>query len=166
MNLSLLFSKLGIPANLSQDITLVLVVALVSFVFGMFIGRYKIITVLINIYISLALINAVPGKYFTDYTYKLLLFYALIVVLTLVSKKLFEIYISGSGSGFLWRVFAMSFLEVIMLISITLTLVPKKVALEYVSAASYGYLATNMAVLFWMVAPLVFMFAIHKKLNR
>lgn len=166
MNLSLLFSKLGISASLSQDITLFFVIALVSFVFGMFIGRYKIITVLVNIYVSLAIINAVPEKYFTDYTYKLLLFYALVVTLTIVSKKLFEIYISGSGSGFLWRVFAMSFLEVMMLISVTLTLVPKKVALEYVSPASFDYLATDMARLFWMVLPLIFMFTIHKRLNR
>ncbi len=166
MNLSLLFSKLGISTSLSQDITLFFVIALVSFIFGMFIGRYKIITVLINIYVSLAVVNAVPEKYFTDYTYKLLLFYALVVILTIVSKRLFEIYISGSGSGFLWRVFAMSFLEVVMLISITLALIPKKVALEYVSPASYDYLAIDMARLFWIVLPLIFMFTIHKRLNR
>jgi hypothetical protein len=166
MNLSLLFAKLGISASLSQDITLFFVIALVSFVFWMFIGRYKIITVLINIYVSLAIMSAVPEKYFTDYTFKLILFYALVVALTIVSKKLFEIYISGSGSGFLWRVFAMSFLEVMMLLSITLVLVPKKVALGYVSPTSYDYLTADMARLLWMVLPLILMFAIHKRLNR
>lgn len=166
MNLSLLFSKLGISTSLSQDITLFSVIALISFVFGMFIGRYKLITVLINIYVSLALISAVPDKYFTDYTYKLILFYVLVVALTIISKRLFEIYISGSGSGFLWRVFAMSFLEVMMLASITITLLPKKVALDYVSPASFDYLATDLARLFWMVLPLIFMFIIHKRLNR
>jgi hypothetical protein len=166
MNLSLIFSKLGIPASMSQDITLLLAIALISFVFGMFIGRYKLITVLINIYVSLALIAAVPEKYYTDYTYKLILFFVLLTILTIVSKRLFEIYISGSGSGFLWRVFAMSFLEVMMLISVTLTLLPKKVALEYVSLTSYEYLATDPAKLVWLVVPLLFMFFIHKRLNR
>lgn len=166
MNLSLLFSKLGISASLSQDITLFAIIALISFVFGMFIGRYKLITVLINIYVSLALVAAVPEKYFTDYTYQLILFYVLVTALTLVSKRLFEIYISGSGSGFLWRVFAMSFLEVMMLLSITLTLIPKKIALEYVSPTSFDYLATDLAKLVWLAVPLIFMFIIHKRLNR
>lgn len=151
---------------MSQDVTLFLVVVFVSFIFGMFIGRYKLISILVNIYVSLAIINAVPEKYLADYSYKLLGFFALAIALTLFGKRLFEIYISGSGSGFLWRVFAMSFLEVVMLTSITLSLIPKKVALEYVSPSSYGYLASENAALFWLVVPLAFMVFIHKRLNR
>jgi hypothetical protein len=166
MNLSLLFSKLGIPISISQDITLLLVVIFVSFIFGMFIGRYKLISILINIYVSLAIISAVPEIYITDYTYRLLGFLILVILLTLVGKKLFEIHISGAGTGFLWRVFAMSFLEVIMLISIVLTFIPKKIALDYVSPTSYDYLASENAHLIWLVAPLAFMFFIHKRLNR
>jgi hypothetical protein len=166
MNLSLLFSKLGLSASLSQDITLLLVVIFVSFIFGMFIGRYKLISILINIYVSLAIISAVPEQYITDFTYKLLGFLILVVLLTLAGKKLFEIHISGAGTGFLWRVFAMSFLEVLMLISIVLTFVPKKIALDYVSSSSYVYLASENARLIWLVAPMVFMFIIHKRLNR
>ncbi|HRZ95717.1 MAG TPA: hypothetical protein P5262_04105 [Candidatus Moranbacteria bacterium] len=166
MNLTLLLSKLGLSMNMSQDVTLLLVVVFVSFIFGMFIGRYKLISVLINIYISLAIINAVPEKYLSEYAYKLIGFLIIVVLLTLLGKKLFEIYISGSGSGFLWRVFAMSFLEVVMLISISLSLVPKKIALEYVSPSSYGYLASENASFLWLVIPLIFMFVIHKRLNR
>jgi hypothetical protein len=166
MNLTTLFSKFGISASVSQDVTLLLVIALVSFIFGMFIGRYKLITVLINIYVSIAIVAAVPREYLKDYTYELLLFFALLITLTIVSKRLFEIYISGSGSGFLWRVFAMSFLEVMMLISITASIAPKSKALEFVSASSYQYLASDIARLIWLVIPLVFMFVIHKRINR
>lgn len=166
MNLTLLLSKIGLSANMSQDITLLLVVVFVSFIFGMFIGRYKLISILINIYVSCAIINAVPEKYLTDYSYKLIGFFALVIILTLFGKKLFEIHISGAGSGFLWRVFAMSFLEVVLLISITLTLIPQKIALTYVSRFSYNYLASENAHLFWLVFPLAFMVFIHKRLNR
>jgi hypothetical protein len=166
MNLSLLLSKLGLSTSLSQDITLLLIVIFVSFVFGMFIGRFKLISILINIYVSLSIISAVPEKYLTDYTYKLLGFLILVTLLSLVGKKLFEIHISGAGTGFLWRVFAMSFLEVVMLISIILTMLPKKIALDYVSASSYAYLASENARLIWLIAPLAFMFFIHKRLNR
>lgn len=166
MNLTTVLSKLGLSAGMSQDITLLLVVALLSFVYGMFIGRYKLITVLINIYVSVAVVDAVPLKYFSDYSAKLITFLIILVTLTIVSKRLFEIYISGSGSGFLWRVFAMSFLEVMMLISVILSIIPEKVAFKYVSPDSYGYLASDTARLVWMVVPLVFMFVIHKRINR
>lgn len=151
---------------MSQDVTLFLVVAFLSFVYGMFIGRYKLITVLINIYVSIAIIGAVPEKYFPDYSTKLIVFLIFLIALTIISKRLFEIYISGSGSGFLWRVFAMSFLEVMMLLSVVIAIVPQKVALQYVSASSYEYLASDSARLFWLVIPLAFMFVIHKRINR
>jgi len=166
MNFSLLISKVGLPSSMAQDVMLLLVIMFVSFIFGMFIGRYKLITILINIYVAFALINVIPGKILDDYTLKLIAFLAAVVVLTIISKRLFEIYISGSGSGFLWRGFAMSFLEVIMLLSITLSLVPKKVALGYLSSSSYNYIASDMARLVWMLVPLAFMFMIHKRLNR
>lgn len=166
MNLIALLSKLGISANMSQDITLLFVIIFVSFVFGMFIGRYKLLTILVNIYITLAVIAAVPKGFFPDYSYKLITFFVLLIFLTLVGKKFFEVSLSGAGSGFLWRVFAMSFLEVVLLISIAVSLVPEKVALDYVSITFYKYLASENFRLIWTVAPLVFMFFIQRRLNR
>ncbi len=166
MDITHLFAQFGIDPKTAQDITLFLIIALLSFVFGMFIGRYKLITILINIYVAFAIMMAVPAQYFADYTMKLIFFAAGVIILTLISKRLFEIYISGSGSGFLWRVFVMSFLEVVFLISIIISIIPKKVALGYVSKTAYGYLASDNARLIWMIMPLAFMFFIHKKLNR
>jgi len=158
--------SLGVSPQLTQDISLLVVVAILSFVFGMFIGRYKLITILINIYVAYAVTMTVPIQYFSDYLYKLIFFLAGIIILTLISKQLFEVYISGSGSGFLWRVFVMSFLEVVFLLSIILAFIPKSVALGYVSPMAYTYLATENAQLAWMIIPMAFMFFIHKRLNR
>ncbi len=167
MDIGSLFSKLGVSPALTQDISLLIVIALLSFVFGMFIGRYKLISILINIYVAFAITMVVPAQYFSgDYLYKLIFFLAGVIILTLISKRLFEIYISGSGSGFLWRVFAMSFLEVVFLISIVLSIVTKKMALEYISPTAFNYLASENARLAWMIIPLAFMFFIHKRLNR
>ena len=166
MDLESLFSKIGVSQNFVQDATLLLIVILASFIFGMFIGRYKLITILINIYVSLAILSAVPAGYLENYTHQLIFFFAALIILTLVSKRLFEIYISGSGSGFLWRVFIMSFLEVMLLLSIALSIAPKRIALDYVSGMSYQYLASPEAQFIWMIIPLAFMFAIHKRLNR
>lgn len=166
MDFNLIFSSIGISANLMQDIIFLAIIVLISFVFGMFIGRYRLVTVLINIYISLALLEAVPKNYLLSYSYNLLFFFVLLISLTLAGKKLFEIHISGAGSGFLWRVFMTSFLEVMLLTSVTLTLLPKKIALSYVSRAIYYYLTSPIAYFFWLVVPLVFIIMIHKKLRR
>jgi len=166
MNLASIFSNFGIPQQLSQDIMLAFFIALISFVFGMFIGRYRLISILVNIYVSYSIVNVIPERFLTEYYYKVFIFWAIIVALTLASRRLFEIYITGSGSGFLWRIFVMSFLETVFLISVSLSLLPKKIALGYVSADAYNYLATEWARLAWMLIPLAFMFFIHKRINR
>lgn len=166
MNLASIFSKLGLPTDISQDVTLLLVVVFVSFLFGMFVGRYRLITVLINIYITLALLYSVPEKYLENYSAQLIFFSSLLIVLTFLGKKLFDISISGAGSGFMWRVFVMSFLEVMLIISIALSILPKKEALGYVSSKAFLYLASPNAQFIWLAIPLIFIFVIHKKLNR
>ncbi|MFA5994733.1 MAG: hypothetical protein WC823_07290 [Parcubacteria group bacterium] len=166
MDLALLLGKIGVSPALTQDISLLLVVTVFSLIFSMFIGRYKLVTILVNIYVAFAVTTVLPMQFFTDYLYRLVFFLALVVVLTLLDKKLFEVYISGSGTGFLWWVFVMSFLEVIFLLSIVLVIVPKKIALSFVSPAAMEYLISENARFIWMVVPLIFMVFIHKRLNR
>ena len=166
MNFNSIFSQIGVPASMAQDVMFLLVIALVSFIFGMLIGKHRLITVLINIYASFAILKVVPGGYLTTYSAVLLFFFAVLVALTILGKSLFEISISGSGSGFLWRVFMVSFLEVALLASITLSIMPKKEALLYVSKTVYGYMVLPNAQFLWMVAPLAALFIIHKRLGR
>lgn len=166
MNLDLLLSNLGVSKAFTQDVSLLIIIALVSFVFGTFIGRHRLITILINIYVAVSLLSVVPEGSFSAYTYELLAFLAVVAGMTFFGKKLFEINISGAGTGFLWRVFVMSFLEVVLIISVIFTIIPKKEALAYVSQTAYGYLTDDWWRFVWMAAPLVFMFIIHKRLNR
>ncbi|MFZ2226452.1 MAG: hypothetical protein WA064_01580 [Candidatus Moraniibacteriota bacterium] len=166
MNLSQVFAGLGFSQKITLDLTLFLVLAFASFVFGMLIGRYRLMTVLINIYVAIAILGAVSVKLLPDYSNRLILFFGIILVLTLIGKKMFEIPISGGGKGFLWRVFVMSFLELMLMLSMALTIIPKKIALGYVSSSAYDYLVFGNAPLVWMLLPLIFMFLIHKKISR
>lgn len=166
MNLNSIFAQMGVSASMTQDVTLILALVLVSFIFGMLVGRSRLITVLINTYVSFAILTVIPKTYLTDYNSAILAFFVLLVVLTILGKKIFEISISGSGPDFLWRVFGVSFLEVLLLTSIMISLMPKKAALVYVSKTAYDYLAGPNFQLIWMVAPLLGILFIHKKLNR
>jgi len=166
MNLNIMLSKLGLSASMAQDATLFLVILLLSFVFGVSIGRAKLITILANIYVAFSIFSVIPGKLIPDYTYDVITFLSLIVGLTLFSGKLIEVPFHISGSGFLWRVFALSFLEVVLVLSVIVNMIPKKEALSYISSSSYGYLVSSNMLLVWMVAPLVFLALIHNKVNR
>jgi hypothetical protein len=163
MNLASILPKLGLAASMTQDITLLIVIILASFLFGIFIGRSRLVAVLLNAYVAFAIVSVIPASYLTSYTYKLLVLLILIVALTLWGKRLFEVSISGIGSGFMWKIFALSFLEVVMILSMVISIIPKKEALIYVSLSSYGYLIADPMKLIWMAAPLVFLMIIQKR---
>ncbi|MFA6973750.1 MAG: hypothetical protein WC238_03385 [Parcubacteria group bacterium] len=166
MNITLLFSNLGLSASMSQNVMLLIFVALLSFVYGMLLGKHKLMSVLINIYVAFAVVSVIPAKTFADYNQQILLFLGILVVMTILDKRFFDISLSGSGSSFLFRVFSMSFLEIILVLSIIFSYTPAKVALGYISSDAYTYLVTGWAPLVWMVAPLAYMFFIYKKINH
>jgi len=166
MNLTSILSKIGLSQKVSQDIMLISFIALASFIYGMLIGRYRMMTVLINIYVAFALLSVVPVNFITDFSTKVVAFFAVLTGLTVLNRRFFDISLSNTGSGFLFRVFSMSFLQMTLILSIILSFLPEKVALEYVSKTAYSYLVTGWAPLIWMAAPLAYMFFIYKKINR
>jgi hypothetical protein len=163
MNITLLLSKIGLSSNLSQDVVLILFIALVSFIFGMVLGKHKLMSVLVNVYVSFAVIAVVPKEIFTQADQKVLAFIVLLAILTVISRKIFDISFASGGSAFMWRVFVVSFLQVALILSIVLSLIPKKEALTYVSNNAYNYLVVGWAPLFWMLIPLVCMFLLYRK---
>lgn len=166
MNPVSLLSKFGVSANLSQDIMLLIFVALASFIYGTLIGRWRLMTVLINIYVAFAIVTVIPKSLVPDYNTLLLIFFILLVGMTIFNKRFFDLSFGGSGTNYMLRVFAMSFLEITLILSIAFSLVPKKVALGYISSNAYGYLVTDWTPLIWMALPLVAMFFMYKRSHR
>jgi len=159
MNISLLLSKVGLSSSLSQDMMLIIFVALVGFIYGMVLGKHKLMSVLVNIYVAFAIINVIPEK--NDY--EIYIFLGLLVALTILSRKVFDVYFASGGSAFMWRIFTVSFFQIILIISILLSMLPKQEALSYVSSTAYGYLVVGWAPLVWMCIPLIAMFILHRK---
>ncbi|HLN18951.1 MAG TPA: hypothetical protein VK255_02150 [Patescibacteria group bacterium] len=163
MNLSSVLAKLGIATSFTQDVTLLIVIALASFLFAVAIGKSRLAAVLVGSYISFALVSATPVSWLAISGYNLIAFLVIIIGITLWGKKMIDISIGGIGSGFMWKIFVMSFLEVVMILSIAVSLVPKKDALAYVSISSYGYLNNDPMRLIWMAAPLLFLFFVQRR---
>ncbi|MCX6763902.1 MAG: hypothetical protein NTZ97_04210 [Candidatus Moranbacteria bacterium] len=164
MNLANILSQLGVSMQLTQDVSLIIFLALASFIFGMLLGRRRIMSVLVSIYIAYAIITVVPDKMLGDYFSEIIVFLILIVFLTLLNQRFFGV--SFYGSSHLWRIFSLSFLQIVLVLSIIFSIMPKSAALGYVSGNTYQYLVSSWAPLIWMLAPLIFMFLIYRKGNR
>lgn len=154
------FTQSGIIAELSA-IGLVLLV--ISVVFWLLIGRFRLHNALINIYISFAILQvayaeiAVFGKYGP-----LLAFMIMVVFLTLVDSNLFEIHLSGSGLA-IWQVIVLSFLEAGLLVSVVSSLIPEKQILKFISVGSFEYFVSPLTSILWMVMPLLFLVIIGRR---
>jgi hypothetical protein len=158
MDLSTLLAKIGISQQLTQDVSLVLIILLASFLFSMLVERHRIMAVLIGTYVSFALISVIPEAIWPDYRYKFFAFLGILTILALANKRFLDVYFSGSGPSFFGKIFFISFLEIALVLSIGLSFLPDKEALGYVSANAYSYLVSGWAKMVWMTAPLVFMF--------
>lgn len=158
MDLSALLSKIGISEQLTQDVSLILIILVASFLFGILAGKHRIMAVLISTYVSFALISVTPASIWPNYSYKFFTFLGIMTILTIANRRFLDVYFPGSGSSFLGKVYFISFLEIILILSIGLSFLPVKEALGYVSANAYNYLVSGWALIVWMVAPLVFMF--------
>lgn len=159
-----IFLKMGFSDKLAGDVSLFLVLAAISLAFGMFVGRFRLINILINIYIALAILSIIPENFLKfNENSEPFLFLLIVIILTLVGDYLFDIHISNSGSGFFWRLVVMSFLEVGLISSIVMSLIPQDKLLGYVSQNMYQYFASPAAKAFWVIIPLTFLFFINKK---
>jgi len=163
MDINLLLSKIGISQNFVQDFTLLLVIMGITVAFAFLVGRHRLVQMLTSTYIALALLGAFPEKYLNNYSYELVFFFIALIILTIFSKKIFGIYISSSE--FMWRIFAVGFLEVVLLLSIVFTITPKKIALGYISPNAYDYLVSPIFHFTWLFIPLLFVYLIRKRLN-
>jgi len=163
MNPNILLSKIGISASLTLDVYLFIFMALTAFIYGMLLGKHKLMTVLVNIYVSFGITATLPKDLTSDYTIKVLVFLIVLVALTLMSRKFFDISFSGAGSAFLWKVFVVSFLQIGLILSIIFSIMPKKEALNYVSPDAFSYFTAGWAPLIWMILPLGFMFFLYRR---
>jgi hypothetical protein len=161
-----LTSSLSLPKNIAGDLSLILLFVGVSLLVGFIFGRWKLVNILINVYIAVALVGVMPDAWFTvsDYA-KAGAFVALLVALTMFDERLFDIHITSAGTDFFWRFFVTSFLVTGSVLSSIFSFLPKPVALSWVTPDLYLYIASPWALLFWLVVPIFALFVINSRLK-
>jgi len=159
-----IFIKIGLPKIIAGDVSFMIFFLLISIGFGMFIGRFRLINVLINVYIAIAILTVMPKEIFSPYSMAALFFFVVaVIVLTIVDSHLFDIHISGSGGSFFWRLFVMSFFEAGLIFSVLISFGDKESLLKIISIDIYNLFTSQIAKIFWMLAPLFVLFFINKK---
>src|SRR3989304_9370150 len=84
------FSAFDLPNNLAGDLSLFLLFVGISLAFGFIFGRWKLINILINVYIALAFIGVLPESLFLTAVYsKAIVFIVLVIMLTAIDERLF-----------------------------------------------------------------------------
>jgi len=160
------FTTIHLPKNIAGDMSLLLLFVGMSLVFGFVFGRWKLINILINTYIALAFVGTIPRDILITSPYaKVGIFVILLILLSAIDKRLFDLHISNAGTDFFWRLIVTSILVTGMIVSIILSFLPQKVALGYISVTAFGYFASPTSLIFWMVVPLLFLLFINNRLK-
>lgn len=157
------FSLVGKSAG---DISFLFVFIALSLGVGFLFGRWKLVNILINIYIALAFVGVLSTEFLDFSLYgRLIAFFVILVFLTATDDRLFDIHIASAGTDFFWRLFVMSILVTGFFMSTVFSFLPQKVVLSYVSPFVYSLFASSIAELTWMAIPLLVLLFINNRLK-
>ena len=164
--LPLIGSLENLPKNISADLSFFFMFAGLSLALGVFFGRFKLINILINAYIALAFISVLPSEIYTVSPYaRVLVFAVLLIILTAIDKRLFDLHISSAGSDVFWRLIVMSLLVSGMLSSIIFSLLPKSDLMGWMSGHVLIVFASPISSIVWLALPLLVLLFINNRLK-
>lgn len=152
----------------SWDIFIVLFFVVSSFIYGISLGRDRIIIILVAIYISLAIVNYIPfiGAFNADisvndaFALQVSLFLGVFILLFffLSHSALIRTLGKSTSQGGFFQVMIFSFLHVGLLISVTLSFFPSDLS-GVLSPLTQAFFVSTTAKAAWVILP-VFMMAV------
>jgi len=156
----------------SWDLFILIFFVVFSLLYGLSLGRDRIIIILVSIYIALAIVNTAP--YIRDFqldvkinevfAFKVTTFLGIFLFLFfLISRSgLMATFGQGSSFGKAWQIFLFSFLHVGLLISIVLSYLTPT-AINHLSPLTRNIFVSPNGQLFWLVAPILAIWLVREK---
>ena len=152
------------PGNIAGDISFFLIFLCASLTLAFVLGRTRLISMVMYSYVAFAFIQSFPKNMFLLVPHgETLAFFLLLTILVIIGDYIVDIHISIQTSTFLTRIFIMGILGSGLVLSFSLSLVSKIFALQFISLTVYDCFSSPVARIFWMMAPLVFLFFINKR---
>lgn len=158
-------------ATPSWDLFIVLFFIIAAFLYGLSLGRDRVIVLLVSIYMALAIVHTAP--YLDSVTaeislnnasiYKVTIFLGVFIILFfLMSRSALVNTIASDAHGRWWHSILFSFFHIGLLLSITLDYLPEDV-LSNISGEMRNFLISDPAKFFWLVAPVIVMVLMRPK---
>ncbi|MBI2099426.1 hypothetical protein HYT45_03395 [Candidatus Uhrbacteria bacterium] len=157
--------------NLAQPTWDIFVLFFFSFavlLYGLTLGRDRIILTLIAIYMSLAVVNTAPylsnfRNTGSEFALRMSLFVgAFIILFFALARSSFLRNIGSPAGGRWWQVILWSFLHVGLLTSVMLSFLPGT-AMRYFAPFTQMVFTGNLGKFFWLVTPIALMIFIGEE---
>lgn len=156
----------------SWDLFIVLFFVVAAFLYGLSLGRDRIVAILVSMYMALAISTNAP--YLTSFTatisinngsiLKVTVFLGMFLVLFFLLSRsaLMNTIASADAQGRWWHAIVFSFFHVGLMLSITLGYMPTDVV-KHISEGMRNLFISDEAKFFWLVAPVVMMALVQKE---
>lgn len=159
-------------ANPSWDVFLIVFFLLASLIYGISLGRDRIMVILVAIYMSLAVVTYVPFiREFNasvslndSFAFKVSVFLGLFILLFffLSHSALIKTFAAKTQQGKIWQIIILSFLQTGLLISVTLSFFPQD-ASPWLSDFTKQLFVSDAAKAVWIILPIALMGIIGKR---
>ncbi len=157
----------------SWDVFIILFFILSAFIYGLSLGRDRIIVILLSVYVALVVVEAAPWLSQIDpaelgitniFVFRIGVFLAAFVaVFFLLSRSDLLLSISrAQAAGRWWQVIVFSLLHVGLLISICLSFLPPEVSGQLAPLTRQMFIGPDIKF-FWIIAPIIALALIREK---
>lgn len=154
-------------SNPSWDLFLVGFFLIGALLYGMTLGKDRIIAIMMSIYMALAVVATLPDfvlniKVNDNYTFQITAFITVFVILFFLLSRQAILNALGPGSdGKWWQVILFSVLHVGLLVSVTMSFMPPQVLSNFSDTTLF--LFTNEWTHFgWIIAPIIAMMVVGR----
>jgi len=158
-------------ADPSWDLFIVLLFIVSAFIYGLSLGRDRILVILTSMYMALAIVNTAP--YLDQFSFKVVLGSGSMLKVTVFVGVFVLLFFVMSRSAIIntfncdyygkwWHAIIFSFFHTGLMISIVLQYLPKEIV-SFVSAPMQSYFLSDPARFFWFIVPIVSMVLLGKK---
>ena len=163
-------------ATPTWDLFIILFFVVAAFLYGLSLGRNRIIVILISIYMALAIVNTAPylNNFSAEISYnnasifKFTVFVGIFIILFFLLSRgaLLRTIASKDSDGSWWQSIVFSFFHVGLILSILMSYLPKEMLENNLSQAMRNVFVSDPAKFFWLVIPIVVMVLIRKKKKK
>jgi hypothetical protein len=154
----------------SWDLFIILFFIIAAFIYGLSLGRDRVIAILVSVYMALAVVNTAPfiGNFSGEvgvanlFVVRVSTFVGVLILLFFLLSRsaLVSTIASSDEKGSWWQVLLFSILHVGLIISIVLTLLPDSFT-ENLSPFTQSIFTSELGLFIWVVAPIIAMLVLR-----